>query len=43
MVLYWYHDIFPGILLTWAPHNWKLGDEHGIPLVDSAELIEVYV
>ena len=37
MVLYKYHDIFPGTLPTQAPPNWKLGDVHKIPLEEGAE------
>ena len=35
MVLYKYHGIFLGTLLTQAPLSWKLGDIHEIPLMES--------
>ena len=36
-VLYKYWDVFPGMLPTCAPPNWKLGDIHEIPLEEGAE------
>ena len=40
IALYKYKDVFPGMLPTRAPPNWKLGDIHEIPLIEGAKPIQ---